>query len=846
MAFSPSLSDPEKKNRTNRRKTRRLVELLFINNPQLHGSGFATDYGKFIVTAKKLPLEGREIELQQRYYEAEETGPRPNATNYKITISNERSFPIQQLLDYISSPPGVTSAGFDKSEIIQVLNIVMTRTANQAPNIYGGGDRNKFYDYPNNPSAYRSLGRGLIALKGFYTSIRTSTLRVLVNINVANAAFYPATNLLGLMQLHTGNFAHARASGLEAFIRLLKVSHRYINMKKPGDPQSGVKRVKTVLGFSRPNAKVNFPVMGNANTIKFMCEDLTPPRQLTVNAYFKQKYNITLGKPNDPCINVGSVDKPSFIPPELLTIEPGQQYRRRLDDKQTREMIAFAVRRPAENAHRIVDVGAPMMGLSEDNSNLTTFGIKVLSNMITVRGRVLPAGTVQYKVGTVLKPFNTRDGSWNVLGRAFSNGKNLRNWTFIKFAKNDINRADVEKFREILRACGMNSDEPSPPNGLEAFLERGEAEEVWDQEIQKGLKEAHSRGVKMLLVILPDPNAFVYSRVKFYAENKAGIHTVCCVGMNFRDKNKMKPNYWANIAHKFNLKLGGLNQSLPRERLGPLSDGKAMLVGMDVTHPSPGSVEGAPSIAGVVASIDGQFGQWPASMRAQTSRQEMIGKLQAMFKERLNLWAKHNRGALPERIIIYRDGVSEGQYHILLRDELPQIRAACKEKYTGGKSPKISIIVCGKRHHTRFYPTNEKDADMYNGGNPLSGTVVDRGVTMEKGWDFFLQAHSALQGTAKPTHYVIIHDENGMNADQMEAMTHNLCYMFGRATKAVSLCPPAYYADILCERGRAYLYSLYNPRDNLTVRSGDTYDWETRSPWLEDVHESLKDSMYYI
>ena len=32
-------------------------------------------------------------------------------------------------------------------------------------------------------------------------------------------------------------------------------------------------------------------------------------------------------------------------------------------------------------------------------------------------------------------------------------------------------------------------------------------------------------------------------------------------------------------------------------------------------------------------------------------------------------------------------------------------------------------------------------------GNPPNGTVVDRGVTMEKGHDFFLQAHTALQGT---------------------------------------------------------------------------------------------------
>lgn len=41
---------------------------------------------------------------------------------------------------------------------------------------------------------------------------------------------------------------------------------------------------------------------------------------------------------------------------------------------------------------------------------------------------------------------------------------------------------------------------------------------------------------------------------------------------------------------------------------------------------------------------------------------------------------------------------------------------------------------------------------------------------MEKGWDFFLQAYTVLGGTAKPTHYVVILDENGMNADGLEAL----------------------------------------------------------------------------
>jgi len=67
-----------------------------------------------------------------------------------------------------------------------------------------------------------------------------------------------------------------------------------------------------------------------------------------------------------------------------------------------------------------------------------------------------------------------------------------------------------------------------------------------------------------------------------------------------------------------------------------------------------------------------------------------------------------------------------------LTDELDKILKAC-EVYRPAPDPKITIIVVGKRHHTRFYPTKEDDADMSKKGNPKNGTIVDRGITMEKG-----------------------------------------------------------------------------------------------------------------
>lgn len=48
-----------------------------------------------------------------------------------------------------------------------------------------------------------------------------------------------------------------------------------------------------------------------------------------------------------------------------------------------------------------------------------------------------------------------------------------------------------------------------------------------------------------------------------------------------------------------------------------------MMIGSDVTHPSPGSARGTPSIAAVVGSTDKMFGQFPASMRLQESKKEV-------------------------------------------------------------------------------------------------------------------------------------------------------------------------------------------------------------------------------
>ena len=367
------------------------------------------------------------------------------------------------------------------------------------------------------------------------------------------------------------------------------------------------------------------------------------------------------------------------------------------------------------------------------------------------------------------------------------------------------------------------------------------------------------RQTRLVLIIIPTANTLLYIRVKHICEVKIGVHTVCVVGSKFA---KSQPQYFANVALKFNLKLGGINQLVDNTRLGIINEGKTMVVGIDVTHPSPGSASNAPSVAGMVASVHKCLGQWPVDLRIQESRREMVSELDSMLKSRLHLWKMQGKHEVfPDNLLVYRDGVSEGQYVTVIETELPLLRKACAELYPSHDTkkglPHITIIIVCKRHHTRFYPTTANNADR--SANPKNGTIVDRGVTEARNWDFFLQSHTALQGTARPAHYYIVLDEIFAKrkvpppfqnvADVLEDLTHSMCYLFGQATKAVSICPPAYYADIVCERARCYLSGLF---DAITPSGtpaqsvlGDGGHPEART---EDVliHPNLRDTMFYI
>lgn len=486
-------------------------------------------------------------------------------------------------------------------------------------------------------------------------------------------------------------------------------------------------------------------------------------------------------------------------------------------------------------------------------------GISALAAMITVPGRVLAPPPINYRGGSV----NPRDGSWNMMGGSkFTTSGKVGEWTYIRIRlspterifQNGLNPV-VQGFHDNMLKRGIQAPPPILP-GLEIHIDdRSAVSKKIDYTFRQLAN--HPKRPRMVLVILPESVQDIYNRIKYQGDVLSGIHTICSIDKKIA---KQQDQYYTNVAMKFNLKAGGSNQALDPSKLGILGQGKTMVVGLDVTHPSPDSKSQAPSIAGMVASVDRFLGQWPAVLRVQEARKEMVTDLSTMLESRLVLWRKRNQNALPENIIVYRDGVSEGQYQLVLDQEVPLLREACKKVYpapsTARGLPRLSVFVVGKRHHTRFYPTAVADADRSS--NPRNGTVVDRGVTEVQNWDFYMQAHTCLQGTARPAHYFIVLDEvfaqqrggsgGGNVADTVEELTHNMSHLFGRATRAVSICPPAYYADLVCERARYYLSHVFTGGAGASD-GGESEAGDGPPESLQDsvkIHAALVDSMFYI
>lgn len=144
--------------------------------------------------------------------------------------------------------------------------------------------------------------------------------------------------------------------------------------------------------------------------------------------------------------------------------------------------------------------------------------------------------------------------------------------------------------------------------------------------------------------------------------------------------------------------------------------------------------------------------------------------------------------SLPTRIVIYRDGVGEGQIPFVYEHEVENLKAKLVALYQDPSQFKMAYIIVTKRLNTRLF---------YNGKNPPPGTVVDDVITCPTKYDFFIVSQCVTQGSVSPVGYNIISDNVSLDAGKLQKLTYKLTHMYFNWSGTVRVPAPCQFAHKL-------------------------------------------------
>ncbi|XP_025092974.1 protein argonaute-2-like isoform X1 [Pomacea canaliculata] len=667
-------------------------------------------------------------------------------------------------------------------EAIQALDVVMRHMPSMT---YTPVGRSFFsapegYDHP--------LGGGREVWFGFHQSVRPSQWKMMLNIDVSATAFYKAQPVIEFM------------------CEVLDMQD-VAEQKRPLTDSQRVKFTKEIKGL-----KVEITHCGNMRRKYRVCNVTRRPAQTqsfplqldsgqtidcTVARYFYERYKMRLQFPHLPCLQVGQEQKHTYLPLEVCNVVGGQRCIKKLTDMQTSTMIKATARSAPDREKEINNL------VRKANFNadpyLQTFGISISTQMMEVEGRVLTAPKLQYGGRTKAQAVPNQ-GVWDMRGKQFYYGIEIRVWAIACFAPQRNVREDaLRNFTQNLQR--ISNDAGMPIMGQPCFCKYATGPDQVEP-MFRYLKNTY-QGLQLIVVVLPGKTP-VYAEVKRVGDILFGLATQCVQSKNV---NKTTPQTLSNLCLKINVKLGGVNSILLPSIRPAVFREPIIFLGADVTHPPAGD-SSKPSIAAVVGSMDAHPSRYAAAVRVQEHRQEIIYELATMVRELLIQFYRSTRFK-PTRIIFYRDGVSEGQFHAesnilqVLSHELRAIREACT-KLELDYRPGITFIVVQKRHHTRLFCADRKDQTGRSGNIP-AGTTVDMGITHPTEFDFYLCSHAGIQGTSRPSHYHVLWDDNRFSADELQILTYQLCHTYVRCTRSVSIPAPAYYAHLVAFRARYHL-----------------------------------------
>ncbi|XP_003704269.1 argonaute 3 [Megachile rotundata] len=406
---------------------------------------------------------------------------------------------------------------------------------------------------------------------------------------------------------------------------------------------------------------------------------------------------------------------------------------------------------------------------------LAEWGLHLDTDIVQFKGRALESETIYFGNEVTFTPPPHKPAEWSSTAcrTALLRTPNLNNWCVLHCQKDSrcVNEF-ISMLRNVTKVMGMCVREP------QTVCLRDDRIDTFVQALRNNIQQ----NINLMVIVFPSNRTDRYSAVK----------RVCCVEMPIPSQvimsrtisrgDKLK-SITEKIALQINCKLGGAlwALSIPMEN--------CMICGIDVYHAGVGqSTKG--SVAGFVASLDKLLTTWHSKVCLQGQHQELIDMLQICMISAIKAYYKHNK-RYPDRIIVYRDGVGDGQLDIVAKYEVKQMLAIFKN-IEPSYQPTLTVIVVQKRINTRLFARTQRGLE-----NPPPGTIVDSFITKPNLYDFYLVSQNIRQGTVSPTHYVVVYDNKNMKPEHIQRLTYKLCHLYYNWPGTIKVPAPCQYAHKL-------------------------------------------------
>ncbi|CAI9090478.1 OLC1v1025256C2 [Oldenlandia corymbosa var. corymbosa] len=740
--------------------------------------------------------------------------------SYKFTIREVSRLECSKLEEYLCG-----KISYIPRDVLQGMDVVMKENPSKHRISVGRSFYSKNYEVRDD------LSCGVAAYRGFYQSLKPTSQGLALCLDYSVLAFRKPVPVLDFLKEHIQGFTKA-----DDVIRMRREVINALRGLKVNVTHRVSKQKFIISGLTRePTRSLSFDLIGRNSQ--------DSGRKIGIVEYFWEKYERRIEHLNIPCLDIGKPNQINYVPMEFCVLVEGQR-NRRLDRDRAQFLKRISLAAPAERKNSICEMVQGQDGPSGVVAE--NFDMKVEKNMTPIQGRVLGAPELKLREmnGSICPVTVDQERcQWHIDGKSLVGAQSIERWALIDFTSTSHFKMHIQEFVYNLRnhssRLGMHMEEPVVccSTGMHEFSTVSRIEKLLRKVVADARQGGCQQGKELQLIVCimtkRDPG---YKYLKWVSETQIGVVTQCSLSTH---ASKAQDQYLTNLCLKINAKVGGSNIELNEQLPNFVNEDNVMFIGADVNHPAAQNST-CPSIAAVVGTIN-----WPATNRyaariqPQEHRKEKIVNFGSICRDLVNTFAQRNN-CKPKKIIVFRDGVSEGQFGMVLNEELRDLqRAVCTEDYW----PTITVVVAQKRHHTRLF--NSKDGGVIVNVPP--GTVVDTTIIHPFEFDFYLCSHYGSLGTSIPTHYYVLWDENGFTSDKLQKLIYNLCFTFARCTKPVSLVPPVYYADLVAYRGRLFQeVAMEQSSESRSAASASSLSAASFQQNFYTLHQDLQNVMYFV